>query len=145
MIHCELKILSKLTRCLSGSSIEQVAALIGRQEGDDYIVMGVLSATNEDEDPAEKFYVSKAQLEKLAVQASQKGCFLLGIAHSHLPHHPAYPSMADIRYCRHMVNAVYHPTSHSLTWFNNKGALASLSLEQRPTVFTGMERLFASV
>lgn len=144
MIHCEPKILTKLARYLSDTAFEKVAALIGRKEGDDFFVLGVLPATNEDEDPAEKFYVSKGQLEKLAREASLKDCSLLGIAHSHLPHHPALPSTADIRYCRHLVNAVYHPTSQSLTWFNSQGPLASQSLKRPRANFTGMEPLFAS-
>jgi proteasome lid subunit RPN8/RPN11 len=147
MIHCETKLLVKLARYLSGSQIEQVAALIGRKEGEDYFVLDILPAQNEDEDPVEKFYISKTQLEKLSGDAHRQGCTLLGIAHSHLPHHPAYPSMADVRYCRHGINAVYHPMTQTLTWFNNKGALSRQLVDQRPRVriFQGMQRIFASV
>jgi proteasome lid subunit RPN8/RPN11 len=145
MIHCEAKLLVKLTRHLSSSKIEQVVALVGRKEGEDFYVLDVLPAKNEDEDPSEKFYISKAQLEALTSEAYRKGFSLLGIAHSHLPHHPAYPSMADIRFCRHMVNAVYHPTTRSLTWFDQKGAIAQQSIAQRAWIFPKMQSLFASV
>lgn len=146
MIHCETNLLVKLAHHLSGAQTEKVAALIGRKEGEDYYVLDILPAKNEDEDPVEKFYVSKAQLEKLTCDAYQQGCSLLGIAHSHLAHHPLYPSMADVRYCRHGVNAVYHPKSRTLTWFNSKGAISHQLVDPRPRVriFQGMQRLFAS-
>jgi proteasome lid subunit RPN8/RPN11 len=145
MIYCEPKLLDKLTRCLSGTKTEQVAALIGNKDGDDFFVVDVLPGKNEDEDPSEKFYISRVQLEKMTAEALRQGYSLLGIAHSHLPHHPSNPSLADIRYCRHMVNAVYHPTSRSLTWFNNHGAISCQSITPRPRMIPGMQRLFASV
>lgn len=108
---------------MADRKIERVAALIGKRVGDDYVVLDVLPARNEDQDPENKFFVSNQQLDRLILRAQKKGYLLLGIAHSHPAHHPELPSLADMHHCRHAVNAVYHPSTRSLTWFNNQGEL----------------------
>jgi proteasome lid subunit RPN8/RPN11 len=123
MIHCSQRIKSRLTALLWDDQIERVACLIGSIDGDDFIVADVLPAQNEDYKPAEEFYISGQQMSRLAGEAQRRGYMLIGVAHSHLPHHPAVPSEADIRYCRHVVNVMYHPASQTLSWFNASGEL----------------------
>ena len=125
MIHCEQAFYIKLSYYLADHEVERVAALIGKKVGDDYFVTDVLPAQNEDRDPANMFFVSNRQVHHLMLQASQQGEMLLGFAHSHPSHHPSNPSMADIRACRHNINAVYHPATQSLIWFNGAGEIAS--------------------
>lgn len=128
MIHCSGRIKSRLARLLWDDTIERVACLIGDIEGEDFIVRDVLPARNEDYKPAEEFYISAAQMRGLTAEAQRRGYFLLGVAHSHRPHHPSVPSEADIRYCRHAVNVVVHPASAALTWFDQTGELGCETL-----------------
>lgn len=123
MVHCSTKMLIKLSFYLSDRKVERVVVLIGKKTGRGYEVMDVLRANNEDHDPANKFFISNRQLNRLEAQASQKGYSVIGIAHSHPAHHPVLPSIADVQYCAHAVNAVYHPATRSLTWFNKMGEL----------------------
>ncbi len=123
MIHCSERIKIKLTHLLQDNQAERVAGLIGKIQGNDYIVCDALPARNEDSRPAEEFYISASQMARLALEAQRQGLILLGVAHSHLAHHPSFPSEADIRYCRHAVNAMYHPASATLCWFDSSGEL----------------------
>jgi proteasome lid subunit RPN8/RPN11 len=121
MIHCTPNVLVRLSQKLSDRKVECVAALIGKKIGSDYYVTEILTAQNEDADPEKRFFISLRQMALLAAQAERKGCMILGIAHSHPGSLPVSPSTADILNCRHAVNAVYHPDTCSLTWFNSQG------------------------
>jgi proteasome lid subunit RPN8/RPN11 len=123
MIQCSQNVKSRLADLLRDDQIERVACLIGKIEGGDYIVQDLLPARNEDDKPAEEFFISARQMSRLAVEAQRRGCTLLGVAHSHLPHHPSFPSEADIHYCRHTINVMYHAASNTLAWFNSTGEL----------------------
>ena len=123
MIRCSDHVKHKLTDLLWDDHIERVAGMIGTIEGNDYIVRDVLPARNEDYRPSEEFYISGGQMAQLAREAQRRGFILLGVAHSHLPHHPSVPSEADIHYCRHAVNAMFHPASSTLSWFDSTGEL----------------------
>ncbi len=123
MIHCPERVKNKLATLLWDGQVERVACLIGRMEGDDFFVVDVLPARNEDDKPAEEFFISARQMSRLAVEAGRRGATLLGVAHSHLPHHPSFPSKADITCCRHAVNVMYHAAAGTLSWFNSTGEL----------------------
>jgi proteasome lid subunit RPN8/RPN11 len=143
MIHCDPAFYIKLSFYLADDKVEQVVALIGKMVGEDYYVTDVIPARNEDPDPANMFYVSNQQVHNLMVEANRKGCTILGFAHSHPSHHPSTPSVADIRFCRHNVNAVYHPSTHYLTWFNDTGEIGSLTMNS--TISTPVEhRVYTS-
>jgi proteasome lid subunit RPN8/RPN11 len=139
MIHCSPRIKTRIAALLWDDQIERVACLIGSIEGDDFIVSDVLPARNEDYKPAEEFYISGQQMSRLASEAQRRGYLLIGVAHSHLPHHPAVPSEADIRYCRHPVNVMIHPASQTLSWFNASGELwreTAAAPQRRPSAPT---------
>lgn len=123
MIHYKYNTLVKLTHLLWDDRCEQVACLIGERNGDDFFITDVIPARNEDCRPADEFFISGAQMSAHAQEAHRRGGMLLGVAHSHLPNHPSVPSEADIHYCRHALNAVYHPSTNTLTWFNAHGEL----------------------
>jgi proteasome lid subunit RPN8/RPN11 len=123
MIRCSDRVKSKLTHLLWDDQIERVACLIGKIEGGEFVVCDVIPARNEDLKPAEEFYISANQMVRLSIEAQRRGLILLGVAHSHLPHHPSVPSEADIHYCRHAVNAMYHPATATLSWFDSTGEL----------------------
>jgi len=123
MIRCSNALLIKLSLLLSDRKVERVAVFIGKKVGSDYVVTDVLPARNEDLDPENKFFVSNRQLSRVMSRAQQKGCLVLGIAHSHPAHHPPLPSIADFNHTYYAVNAVYHPATRSLTWFNQRGEL----------------------
>jgi len=123
MIKCNQSTMDKLTHLLWDDQVEQVACLAGKQEGEDYLVTDVLPARNEDYRPAEEFFISARQMAWISAEAQHKGIQLLGVAHTHLAHHPLAPSEADIRYCKHAVNLVYHPASNTVTWFNCAGEI----------------------
>ncbi len=121
MIKYNDAVITKLTKLLWDEQYERVACLLGKQVGDDILVLDVLAARNEDARPAEEFYISSQQMERVRMEAQRRGYLLLGVGHSHLPHHPPTPSEADIRYCRHAVNIMYHPASNTLCWFDREG------------------------
>jgi proteasome lid subunit RPN8/RPN11 len=144
MIHCTPNIMVRLSQKLSDRKVECVAALIGKKVGSDYYVTDLLSARNEDADPEKRFFVSMRQMSHLADQAQRKDCIILGIAHSHPGELPVTPSTADILNCRYAVNAVYHPETRSLTWFNSQGETGCQVVQPpvRQPVFT---RNFAAI
>lgn len=144
MIHCTPNVLIRLSQKLSDRKVECVAALIGKKVGSDYYVTEILTARNEDADPDKRFFVSIRQMSQLTVQAQRKGCMILGIAHSHPGSLPVSPSTADILNCRHAVNAVYHPETRSVTWFNSQGETACQVVQPpvRTPIFT---RNFAAI
>jgi proteasome lid subunit RPN8/RPN11 len=123
MIQCNDRVKNKIASLLWDDRVERVACLIGKIEWEQTFVLDVLPARNEDDKPAEEFFISARQMERLAGEAQRRGCILIGVAHSHLPHHPSYPSKADITYCRHAVNVMYHAASGTLSWFNPSGEL----------------------
>ena len=123
MIKCNHSTMDKLTHLLWDDRVEQVACLVGERDGEDYLVTDVLPARNEDNRPAEEFFISARQMAWLSAEAARKGNQLLGVAHTHLAHHPPEPSIADVRYCKHAVNLVYHPASSTITWFNCAGEI----------------------
>ncbi|MDD5371677.1 MAG: Mov34/MPN/PAD-1 family protein [Anaerolineaceae bacterium] len=144
MIHYKQNILSKLTSILWDDQYERVACLIGEKIGDDFLVTDVIPARNEDYRPAEEFFISGMQMRSHVMEAERRGSTLLGVAHSHLPHHPSVPSEADIHYCRHALNAVYHPSTDTLTWFNAKGELKQETVNSpRPRIAPALTPAFA--
>jgi proteasome lid subunit RPN8/RPN11 len=144
MIQYTEKIVTKLTRLLRGDNTEQVACLIGEKDGEEYKIMDILPAQNEDYTPSEEFYISGRQMNTIVETARRRGWVVLGIAHSHMSHHPPYPSQADMQYCRHAINVVYHPSSQLLTWFNADGEIKrELAEPIRQTALTTLANAFA--
>lgn len=123
MIKYDETILEKLAQLLGDQRSEHVACLVGRRSGEDFFVQDILPARNEDYRPTEEFFVSGRQMSAISREAQRRGYTVLGVAHSHMPHHPSMPSQADIDCCRHPLNAVYHPTTSALTWFNSNGQI----------------------
>jgi proteasome lid subunit RPN8/RPN11 len=123
MIKYDETVLNKLTQLLGDQRSERVACLVGKKSGEDFVILDILPARNEDYRPTEEFYVSGQQMSAISKEAQRRGYSVLGVAHSHMPHHPSVPSQADIQCCRHPVNAVYHPTTSALTWFNSNGQI----------------------
>ena len=123
MIKCDEAVLRKLASYLGDQRSEHVACLVGIKSGEEYYILDVLPARNEDYRPTEEFFVSGRQMSAISKEAQRRGYSVLGVAHSHMPYHPSIPSQADINCCRHPVNAVYHPATSALTWFNGHGPI----------------------
>jgi proteasome lid subunit RPN8/RPN11 len=123
MIKYDETVLNKLAQHLGDPRSERVACLIGYKAEEDYFITDIIPARNEDYHPTEEFYISGRQMSAINKEAQRRGYIILGVAHSHLPHHPSVPSQADVDCCRHPVNAVYHPTTSALTWFNTNGQI----------------------
>jgi proteasome lid subunit RPN8/RPN11 len=132
MIRYNPKILRRLSRLLSDVQIEQVAVFIGQIDGNDFYVEDVLSAVNESCDTCTSFFVSNHQIGQLMIKAQRRGSMFLGIVHTHLRHHPAAPSQADFGNCKHAVNAVFHPSSGRLTFFDNNGVTLIQTIDTAP-------------
>ncbi len=131
MIHYDALILNRLLRLLPDVQTEQVAVFTGRAAGMDYIIENVIAADNECSDRS-KFFISNCQIGRIMQKAGQSGQMVLGVVHTHPAGHPAAPSQADLANCLHAVNAVYHPASGRITFFNAGGIMHTEMIQREP-------------
>jgi proteasome lid subunit RPN8/RPN11 len=74
---------------------EGCGMLVGRREGDDYVVTEAPTATNENSDRPKVWYdLSPADQLRVSKEAQKRGLDVIGFYHSH-PDHPAAPSEGD--------------------------------------------------
>lgn len=105
---------------LRGSSFEKCGLLVvcgGR--------IGVVPVRNSAEDPRETYDMSREDMMK-AIGELPPGDEVIGIIHTHLPHHPPHPSDADIESARvnkYFLHAVYKPSTGELTWYDGDGVI----------------------
>jgi proteasome lid subunit RPN8/RPN11 len=131
MIHYDARILVRLSRLLPDIQTEQVAVFTGRAAGHDYMIDNILLAVNECTDRS-KFFISNRQIGRIMQRAGRSGQILLGVVHTHPAEQASNPSQADLTNCLHAVNAVYHPASGRLTFFNSSGIIHAEMIQTAP-------------
>ena len=89
---------------------EGCGLLVGRREGDDFVVTEAPTAHNENTDRPRVWYdLSPADQLRIAKDAQKRGLDVIGYYHSH-PDHPALPSEGDRSRAEHHQEA--EETSH---------------------------------
>lgn len=100
---------------------ERCCALLGHAGGawHDFIVRGYFLVDNAAPDPVEHYAVKGSSLNSAHWYARRYSLGdVIGVIHSHLPHHDPWPSVADVAGLREgWLGGVVSPLTDGVHWF----------------------------
>lgn len=103
---------------------EECAVLVGRVHEGIWHIAGAVRVPNTAKRNAD-YSIRGSDLVRVMDTLKGTPYMVVGFLHTHLPHHQPEPTQADfdgIVY-KASINAVFHPSSGTLTWYTSQGII----------------------
>lgn len=100
-------------------TFHEECGLIVRHQGK----LEVVKVKNSARNPRENYRITRLTIA-IAKAMLGPGEKIVGFLHTHLPHHPARPSLSDKRGAAEnlkALHAVYKPSTGKITWYDSRG------------------------